>query len=48
MRMLRLALIFFTLGFPGMSQSIAQTDTIKVTLLGTGTPQLNPRRMSYS
>ena len=48
MRILRLALILFTFGFLGMSQSMAQTDTIKVTLLGTGTPQLNPRRMSYS
>jgi len=48
MRILCLALILFTFGFLGMSQSVAQTDTIKVTLLGTGTPQLNPRRMSYS
>ncbi len=48
MRILRLPLILFTFGFLGVSQSMAQTDTIKVTLLGTGTPQLNPRRMSYS
>jgi len=48
MRMLRLGLIVFAFGFLGMSQSKAQGDTIKVTLLGTGTPQLNARRMSYS
>jgi ribonuclease Z len=31
-----------------VAQSATGSDSIKVTLLGTGTPQLNPRRMSYS
>jgi metal-dependent hydrolase (beta-lactamase superfamily II) len=47
-------LILLATGFAGIHQSIAEeqsapgSDSIKVTLLGTGTPQLNPRRMSYS
>ncbi len=54
MRQTLFSLIFFTIGFAGVHQSLAAeqpesgADSIKVTLLGTGTPQLNPRRMSYS
>ena len=54
MRQILLGLILFTIGFAGIHQSVAEeqqasgADSIKVTLLGTGTPQLNPRRMSYS
>jgi ribonuclease Z len=54
--MLRLTLctVLLAIGIAGINQSVAEEpsvpggDTIKVTLLGTGTPQLNPRRMSYS
>ena len=48
MRVLKISLILFLFGFPGIVQLRAEEDTIKVTLLGTGTPQLNPARMSYS
>ena len=48
MRTLKICFILFVFGFPGISQLMAEEDTIKVTLLGTGTPQLNPARMSYS
>ncbi len=48
MKTLKIGLILFTFGILGMNQLMAQGDTIKVTLLGTGTPQLNPKRMSYS
>jgi ribonuclease Z len=48
MKLLIFGLILVTLSFPGTGPLMAQSDTIKVTLLGTGTPQLNPRRMSYS
>lgn len=49
-----LGLALLATGFAGSHQSTAEeesapgSDSIKVTLLGTGTPQLNPRRMSYS
>ena len=54
MRQISIGLIIITAGFFGISPSAAdhhvaaEADSIKVTLLGTGTPQLNPRRMSYS
>lgn len=54
MRRILLSMVLLATGFAGVHQSIAEeqsapgTDSIKVTLLGTGTPQLNPRRMSYS
>jgi ribonuclease Z len=54
MRRTIFGLILLATGFAGIHQSIAEeqsapgSDSIKVTLLGTGTPQLNPRRMSYS
>lgn len=48
MKILKFCSILFTLCFLNPGQLMAQSDTIKVTLLGTGTPQLNPRRMSYS
>jgi ribonuclease Z len=48
MRMLKFGLILVAISFPGISPLMAQSDTMTVTLLGTGTPQLNPRRMSYS
>lgn len=54
MRWITLGLVVLATGFAGIQQSIAEeqsspeADSIKVTLLGTGTPQLNPRRMSYS
>ena len=48
MRMFKFGLILVAISFPGISPLMAQSDTMKVTLLGTGTPQLNPRRMSYS
>jgi ribonuclease Z len=54
MRLTILGLALLATGLAGIHQSKAEeqsapgTDSIKVTLLGTGTPQLNPRRMSYS
>ena len=48
MKTFKLGLLIVAICFPGISPLMAQNDTIKVTLLGTGTPQLNPRRMSYS
>lgn len=48
MKMLKFGLILVAISFPAISPLMAQSDTMKVTLLGTGTPQLNPRRMSYS
>ncbi len=54
MRWIKLGLILVATGPAGVHQSIAEersapgSESIKVTLLGTGTPQLNPRRMSYS
>jgi len=54
MRQIYRGLIVITAVFFGISPSAAdhhlaaEADSIKVTLLGTGTPQLNPRRMSYS
>lgn len=54
MRGITLGLVVLAIGFAGIQQSIAEKQSssgagsIKVTLLGTGTPQLNPRRMSYS
>lgn len=54
MRWIKLGLILVATGPAGVHQSSAAeqsapgTGSIKVTLLGTGTPQLNPRRMSYS
>ena len=54
MRRILLGMVLLATGFAGIHQSNAEeqsapgSDLIKVTLLGTGTPQLNPRRMSYS
>jgi ribonuclease Z len=54
MRWIKLGLILVATGPAGVHQSTAEeqsapgSESIKVTLLGTGTPQLNPRRMSYS
>jgi len=54
MRQIVKGIIVITASLAGVSQSVAEhhpadeAGSIKVTLLGTGTPQLNPRRMSYS
>jgi ribonuclease Z len=54
MRQAIIGLVLVTICFIGtfrsvaVAQSATGSDSIKVTLLGTGTPQLNPRRMSYS
>ena len=50
MKVLRAALVLLTSLslFVPMATVLARDWDMKVTLLGTGTPQLNPRRMSYS
>ena len=54
MRWIILGLVSLAMNFVCVHQSIAEeqsalgSESIKVTLLGTGTPQLNPRRMNYS
>ena len=50
MKVLRFAFVSLTILslFAPMETIVAQDWDMKVTLLGTGTPQLNPRRMSYS
>jgi len=48
MRALKISLILVVIALQGMGELMAQDGVIKVTLLGTGTPQLNPARMSYS